>query len=339
MNDRTHVRSSEWCEMNPRTLFAGEDEHQVLVSPLGPRSAFLAGYPRMAELARDAPARSFVVVALEPSGAIAASALLDDQKRTVVGRHSECDLILSSPSVSLRHVAALLRSDDEAPALHVWDLATGSPFVTEDGATEHALVSTGPLYVAFDRYALWLVPAHDAGWSSAANAEEAFDALPPRTFVPREQDRSRKPSPAPEAPEGYRAAAKKRNHSGLATLVSYVEPPLELADDEPSAAIGVLSVATGSTQKRLMVSAERLARGILVGRYARCDVLALAEEARLSRVHALLVRLGEETWIIDTASTYGVERNAARIEASVVEHGDQMRLAGEVTMSWWVVPG
>src|SRR5690606_10925191 len=180
------------------------------------------------------------------------------------GRHSECDLQLEDASISLRHLALLLRYDGEGPVLHAWDLATGSRFHDEEGAPEQAVVATGPLYLAIGPYSFWLVPTGGGPDAWPSSAEAAFDALPRRSFV-------RGLAPEPKAKAGPVAADSKHFASveddasaKLGSMVVGVEPPLALTEgDDSEEAFAGLVLQTSGNSARYALSASRLARGIL----------------------------------------------------------------------------
>ncbi|MBC7171889.1 MAG: FHA domain-containing protein [Polyangiaceae bacterium] len=100
---------------------------------------------------------------------------------------------------------------------------------------------------------------------------------------------------------------------------------------EPFAA---LVLETAAARTRYTASASRLERDILLGRYDRCDVLLAAQENQVSRVHALIVRLGDETWVVDTASTNGTRRRGERVRACVLEDADRIALSNELEVGW-----
>jgi pSer/pThr/pTyr-binding forkhead associated (FHA) protein len=303
---------------------------------LAPKAAFIAAYPRLVELAACAPPRTFGVVAVDAVGRVAGSTLLGDDERVVIGRHTACDLRLHEGAIALRHLVALLRYDEAGPSLHAWELATGSPFLTEAGVSERALRSTGPLYLAIHGYALWLLPlGKPAGWP--ASAEAAFHALPPRTFVEGHAG-----APKERAPVGRRPAPKLRlveaRHCER-TQIASLAPPLGLADDEGDLLepFGVLAIARSDVAPRrdwCAFSAGRLERGVLLGRYDRCDLLGNVHGDQLSRVHALLVRLGDDVVLLDTASTNGTFRGRHRITACVLHDGDRVAFSSEVELVW-----
>jgi len=151
----------------------------------------------------------------------------------------------------------------------------------------------------------------------------AWNSLPPRTFSDR-----RPPVDGPVHPSQALAQA-------LPTRVTRVAPPLLLdGGDAPEIAWGVLRVEIGSRKEKRWVSAERLEQGILLGRYSRCSVLVDAHEATTSRVHALMLRLGTEVWVIDLASTNGVSRDGARLFAEVLRDTDRIQLGTQVIVDW-----
>ncbi len=57
-------------------------------------------------------------------------------------------------------------------------------------------------------------------------------------------------------------------------------------------------------REHIQVGQAALRDGVLIGRYARCDRACLDDES-VSRVHALLIQLGDELLVVDTASTNG----------------------------------
>ncbi len=220
----------------------------------------------------------------------------------------------------------------------MWDLATGSRFRTEEGVDERALVSTGPLFVEVEGYAIWFVPTGGGPGAWPERAEAAFDALPRRTFVRSAEPRAPK-EPRAVGPEGYRVAAQPVRDRSLQSLVTGIAPPCALDEDDPANPFAVLTLETDAERKRYKVSAERIARGVLLGRYGRCDLLAQTPEARVSRVHALLVRLGDDTWILDTASSNGTWSDIERVTARVLQDGDVLALSDELHVEWRRVQG
>jgi len=86
-------------------------------------------------------------------------------------------------------------------------------------------------------------------------------------------------------------------------------------------------------QESHRISLERLEQGVLLGRYDRCGI-PLAELHSVSRVHLLLVQLGEELLAIDTASTNGTCRGQTRIETTTLDDVDSLELGGALQIHW-----
>jgi len=304
----------------------------------GPEDAFSAAYPRLSALAAGADPASVVVAAVGPDGEVAGAALVAARSAVVVGRHSECHLRLPHASISLRQIVILVRPPDGgAPIVHLWDLHTPQPMLTEGNRPGGALIVDGATCLTIGPYALWVVPARGVagrGWPS-----DAFAALLAR---PRVQYLDQKP-PEPAMPHAAPARAARAAHTGddswgswpERTLITRVPPPvvLDASDDGPP--VGSLRFRYAGQDERYQVSAERLARGVLVGRYDRCNVLAADDDINaISRVHVLLVRIGGEVWAIDTASTNGVWLGDREVFAEVLDDRCSLGLGTVGWLDW-----
>jgi pSer/pThr/pTyr-binding forkhead associated (FHA) protein len=96
---------------------------------------------------------------------------------------------------------------------------------------------------------------------------------------------------------------------------------------------GSLRLARGRYRQRRHVSAARLDHGILIGRYDRCGI-AVNDANDVSRVHALLVKIGGDLWAIDTASTNGLWRGHMAVQAEILKDVETLRLGHVATLSW-----
>lgn len=311
-------------EENERTRCLDETAPPAL--PLAPRPAFLIAFDRLAQVAAAASGPALVIAVVDPRARLVDACLVPDRTSLVIGRHTECGLRLSHPAIALRQIALLARSDGGQVHAHLWDLNTEQPFSTEDGATTSALVSDGPTFITVEEYALWIIPANVLQ-GLPSRAQDAWEALPKRHFLDRR-------GPDPERAASRRVAPEETDPLDLITHVVRTAPPLLVHDDvSPEAGWGVIRLQNGSQKTRHSVGAERLGRGLLLGRYDRCG-LTVAGLDKLSRVHLLLVRIGDEAWAIDTASTNGVSHRGRRITAMVLGPQDELRLAQSFTMSW-----
>jgi hypothetical protein len=306
---------------------ASVEDSVPTLPPLGPREAFLIAYERLTLLAHVVRRPAMIVAVVGSEGGLLDARRIEDRRSLIIGRHTQCALRLPDSAISLRHVAALVRFEEGEPQIRLWDLHTGLHFTTEDGEQNAAVIAAGPVYVAIGSYALWFVPAAGiprVGWP--ARAEDAWKALPPRVFIDR-----RSPSPERKS-EPWPMASRDEEHT---TSITCVAPPLLLQDDdEPEVAWGVLRLERGEHRQERGVSAERLEQGILVGRYERCGLVMSSENNEVSRVHLLLVRIGTEVWAIHTASTNGLLRGKAAIEAEVLADVDSLSLGNDVTLRW-----
>lgn len=306
-----------------RVIRACDREDRHFEAPLGPREAFLVAHDRLALLAQIASGPAFVVAAVASNGRLLESLVLPDRRSLIVGRHTQCGLRIDDDTVALRQVAALMRCEGTRPVLHLRDLGTALPFLTEDGSPTSGVIADGPLYIAMGSVAIWFLPC--PGSLFMASAEAAWNALPPRTFLDRRApERGVRPAP-PRAPAV----------SAEESFVTRVGAPLLLGeDDDPEVAWGTLKLDSGARRVKRAVSAERLEQGILLGRYGRCSLLIDTPENTISRVHVLLLRLGMEVWIIDTASMNGVKRGHDAVQADVLRDSDTLTLGREVTLEW-----
>src|SRR6185436_13232851 len=83
---------------------------------------------------------------------------------------------------------------------------------------------------------------------------------------------------------------------------------------------------------RYQVHAADLERGLLIGRYERCAFGA--EDDRLSRVHLLLLRDGDQVWAIDTASSNGTTAGGSAIRQIRLGARAELDLGAAVTLRW-----
>ncbi|HEY3357069.1 MAG TPA: FHA domain-containing protein, partial [Polyangia bacterium] len=314
--EETHV-SDPGRALNNRTVIAGGVRPlRADARPLGARDAFLAAHPGMRVLATR-PDVAVVVGAVDPDGRVIGLAPLAAGQALIAGRHTRCGLRLPSDDASLRHLAIHVRVEGGGPVTRLWDLGTSTPFEMEDGAAATAVIAEGPLFAAVAGYALLCVPAAasaPAVWTPGPAA--AWDALPPRGFIDL---RTTAPARARHRPDPDLSVSR----------ISRIDAPSRLgaepADGPPWAE---LTLTTPGAQERHPISAEQISRGVLIGRYPRCLAGTGAAES-LSRVHLLIVRIGDEVWAIDTASTNGTERHGHDIDAVVLAADDELELPGD----------
>lgn len=87
--------------------------------------------------------------------------------------------------------------------------------------------------------------------------------------------------------------------------------------------------------RRFALPGEDLHRGVLIGRSDRCDVLVPEDE--ISRVHAVLLRVDDETWLFDAGSTNGLWRGDDEVKRVRLADGDEVGLGPRATLTWRAV--
>jgi hypothetical protein len=281
----------------------------------------------------------------------------------IVGRHGQCDLFLEGDgALSLRHLVLVvdpMTAWDGPAAGPGWDvryrlidLRTSGGFRDEGGRQLEAATVEGPAFVFIGRYALFCFPtgASDA-WPEDAKA--AIAALPERLYSDErdaEPDRWRRgrhvnKGPRDQWAEGSKveepeAAAFSDRRSSVITRVTSVSGPararvVELGSGDEL--LGTLEVQSRLGNDSVRVGAGGADRGLLLGRYSRCDTAGATSLSleRISRVHLLVVRIGDELWAIDTASTNGVASAGTGVRVHRLQAGDELSLADGVGAVRW----
>ena len=255
-----------------------------------------------------------------------------------IGRHSHADLHLDGDeALSLRHMALLARRVDEALTIRIVDLRTTSGLVDESGRRLAALTTNGPAFVAAGRHRIFLFPT-GPGMRWPSSPSDAWLALPPRTFLDA--------APAGENPPDFSAATdpKLRNpdfrpsdrvRSPEVTIVPHAAP-LEcdfrswLIEGESALGHLVLTHRLGVT--RAAVGATAAARGLLLGRYERCELPGL--DSTVSRVHALVIRETGALHVVDVGSTNGTLLDGKRISCEPLTPDSVFRLGYDLWLRW-----
>jgi hypothetical protein len=282
----------------------------------------------------------------------------------IVGRHGQCDLFLEGDGqLSLRHLVVLVDPmitwDGPAAASPGWDvryrlidLRTSGGFRDEGGRQLEAATVEGPAFVFIGRYALYCFPtgAVDA-WPEDPKA--AIAALPQRLYSDErdaEPDRWRRGRHARKVGRDQWAEGSKvedveapgsfvDRRSSVITRVTSVNGPSrarvdDIGDDE---LLGTLEVQSRLGADSVRVGIGGADRGLLLGRYSRCDTAGATSLSleKISRVHLLVVRIGDDLWAIDTASTNGVATGGTGVRVHRLQAGDELSLAdGAGAVRW-----
>lgn len=302
---------------------------------------FRKHYPAIRALldGRSAPGLALLVASadgIEASGWFAAKE--DTVNTLIVGRHSSADVFLPSDArLSLRHLAVVVhRKRDEGPAgFRVFSLRTPLAMTDEENAPLEAVEARGPVLLRCASLALMLFPT---GGSRAAWPEEpdaAWSRVPERRYVERTPG-----EPGPCHAHGAKAGslAPAAASPGATTLVTTFPGPVfpSVAFDEPGPAQGELVVSSSLGRVAIRMGAWAARRGVLLGRYDRCDTagLPVLSDLALSRVHLLVLEFDGALYGIDTASLNGSWCRGERIRAVRIQLGLRLSLAGRATVEW-----
>lgn len=246
----------------------------------------------------------------------------------VVGRHSACDVALAAASeLSLRHLLVAATSvADGAPALRVLDLHASLPFYTDDGQPRRSIVATGPVVLRLGTYLFGGVPIGPS-IPRALLPDEMPRAVvthsirPPAdertsrhlqtpaemsTMGPDEDDFYDPPPPSPPPPLATSPAV-----SPLLSRVTVVPKAAFLTDVAPPStrtAFARLTLLRDGHSASIDLPADDLDGGVLIGRSERCTDGGLRRvlDGNISRVHALLLREGDDIVAFDLCSTQGM---------------------------------
>jgi hypothetical protein len=263
----------------------------------------------------------------------------------LIGRHQRCDLFLGhDPSISLRHsLLRAVRTDDDQVRTRLIDLASGQGFLTEDGTPCESLLAEGPLFVRAGTYHLLLLPTGGLGAPWRETAKATWASFPERVYLDRRA--SGRHGVVGEKKQPAKGPAKT-------SLVTQIVPPVaRLRAPGPRVTPGMITASlilkSRSGEISHPVTDTDLERGLLVGRYDRCQ-LGGAENS-LSRIHLLVVRDEDGTWAIDTASTNGTLASgifdgeaasgkgvggAVQIRAIRLDGTRELGLGGDLLLQW-----
>ena len=247
-----------------------------------------------------------------------------EQAFTVVGRHSQCGVVLrEDPFVALRHV--LVRSivlPAGGVALRVLDLHTGMGFVLPDGSQRTSIFAEGPIAVAVGEYALIALPNESKGDELPGEMPAPVVETPPAV---RDEVQALAAAMSP-----YRVSARPLNRTSRITLMS---SPVMVGEPLPPslgrlAAGGqhALTLARGDRSATVMITEEDLARGVILGRSDKChtEMLRRLTDENTSRVHILVLREGPVVYAYDLASTQGTYVNRMPTRRVLLADGGTM---------------
>ena len=247
------------------------------------REAFEAAWPLLKQRAEFHRRDGLSVALLGPSGRPSETAVLraeDGPEHLVVGRHERADLALDLYRMSLRHLMILKEPGVEG--YEILDLASLDGTTDEAEGIVHRRRVQG--YSAF-RLCGCTVHCAPLSWvrdlpSDPASAWEALGG-----------------------DEGTRARVKRQTEVPADTMRPSRFAPF---DGSLGPIEATLTVWPGGRDAAYGVPLRQkaLEAGVILGRYSRCAIPVRHD--RVSRVHVLLLRLRDGTYLFDLASTNGI---------------------------------
>jgi hypothetical protein len=327
------------------------------------RDLFIGAYKKFADRCREVEEPGLAIIAVEErtgraAGLVRLCARVERHVAAIVGRHDECDLYLTaSTQLALRHLAIILdpvtswKAGDKGVRFRVLDLRTSDGFTDEEGRTLRGLKCEGPAILRCAGHALFILPLGDpTDW--AASAEDAWGCLPERVYFDEVDTFPQGSMPKmvalrtcpgipisnvqPGMPVGTGIAAQPKRSSVITRTHGPRDSAINMLAESGDLA-GTLELIGPSLRETIRIGAQALSDGVLLGRYARCDGAGgLADDASLSRVHALLIQIDDSLLLIDTASSNGTWENGEKPRARVfVLDRNTELLLGKTTRARW----
>ena len=273
-----------------------------------------------------------VVTAIGPSG-FEGSAVIPARSDRIdvitIGRHSQADLFLSQdPTMSLRQGTVIVypHAAGEGVRFRIMDLRAIHPFEDELGRRFEALEAEGPVFLRAGAYTLFVFPKESG---SPFCPEMVWEDLPERIYLEEEI-------------LGDRVVRQfsRRARVDLQRTVSLPGPVFDyerLLDDDEDAR-GQLVVRSAEGEMTLVLGRAAAARGVLLGRYQRCDGsrLGVLNDPAISRVHALVIEIAGTLYAVDAGSTNGLWASRERVPLVSLVPGLSVGLAGNVATLEWI---
>ena len=286
---------------------------------IAPRALFLTAYPAIAATCRAVEEPGLAVLAVDEltgrvAGMLGLRAGVQRHVTAVIGRHDRCDLHLPQhEALALRHLAVILepvtswRRGDASVRYRILDLRTEAGFSDEDGRALRGLRCEAAAVVRCAGYTIFALPLGDpSDWPAAAS--DAWSFLPERVYFDERYPQRR-------------------------TTLIRTAGPRDQTDTRDATPAGHLELALLGSTRAVPVSNAALADGVVLGRYARCT--GAVDELSVSRVHALLIKLGGTVVVVDLASTHGLRAGAALPErVSQVSDDRALCLGPDLQVRW-----
>jgi hypothetical protein len=242
-----------------------------------------------------------------------------------IGRHSAAELFLPwHEALSLRHLLVLVRKTPGGPVhSRVVDLNTPLGFTAETGGRLGSVEADGPLVLSAAGYSLILFPTGGPlAWDPEAS--DPFATLPTRVHQAAEPSARPDPRPVPRPITRVTPYAAPRPAAQEGAVLC----------EAGERALGVLVVCRADREEAIPVGARALERGVVLGRYGRCDVGRQSGRSGVSRVHAILLSCDGEPHLVDAGSTNGTYCGDQEIKCARLEPQRTYWLGDELCLRW-----
>jgi hypothetical protein len=220
-------------------------------------------------------------------------------------------------------------------AFRALDLRTPLAFADEERSRLEAVEASGPVLLWCGSLGFLLFPTGTSPSAWPEDAQAAWSAIPERRYV---ETTPADPGDVPAARVRVRPLEPAHADPGATTLVNTFAGPVfpSLDPDELDPPRGELLVSSLSGRAAVRLGARGARRGVLLGRYERCDTagLSVLTDLALSRVHLLVLELDGALYAIDTASRNGSRCRGERVRATPLLPGLVVSLAGKATVEW-----
>jgi hypothetical protein len=324
--------------LNERTLYAFKVARPEF------HEAFVEHYRTIHSCCHEGlPGPGVVVMAVGPSGFEGSAAILakpDGINVITVGRHGYADLFLSDdPGMSLRQSAILVypHAASGPVRFRVLDLRSGRPFEDEQGRQLEALEAEGPVFLRSGAYTLFVFPADPGGPAWSSSPETAWAGIPERRYL--EED-VREPGAFGRVDDLESRFRERAAFNPADTLVLSLPGPVfdheKLLQDGENPR-GRLVVRSAEGELTLLLGRAATTRGVLLGRYERCDGsrFGILSDHAISRVHALVVEIAGQLYVMDAGSKNGIWIGPNRVRVVKLTPGLTVTLAGRIaTLDW-----
>ena len=283
-------------------------------------------YDGLRPLLEEHTAPGLIAVALDRHGQVLNSrwlpSVVGKTQSLSVGRHSCCDLRLPNrhTDISLRHAVVLFQSLPLAKtSLRVIDLHTPLGLWDEEGANIRACEANGSIFLQIgDVYLIFLLTQD---WKQTDSAHNAYRQIPERISVAEGDDE-------PEASDRETSTVIRQREAAM------MFEQLQQSRYDNGEHVGHLQLSSPKGFECIPLTPEIADRGLLVGRYERCAFAEDHQDERLSRVHLLFVRNGDELLAIDTASTNGSYIDGRIFRTHRITRNTKFNLTPHIELSW-----